>query len=112
MFRRLWDWFEANSIVVADRAYGAYVDMACLYKKGVFCVFRLHPRRKADFNSGKHLGPDDRLVTWEKPKYWRPSCGLDRDAFAQLPETPTVRLIRITNCPKGFCRAVKPSLSQ
>lgn len=102
LFRRLWDWFEAGSIVVADRAYGAYVDMACLYQKGVFCVFRLHQRRKADFRSGTPLGPDDRLVAWEKPKRWWRSCGLDRDAFAQLPETLAVRLIRITNCPKGF----------
>ena len=112
LFRRLWDGFEAGGIVVADRAYGAYVDMACLYKKGVFCVFRLHQRRKANFRSGKRLGPDDRRIAGEKPKRWWRSCGLDRDAFAQLPETLAVRLIRITNCPKGFCRAVKPSLSQ
>lgn len=87
---------------MADRAYAAYVDIARLLEKGVFCVFRLHQRRKADFRKGKRLGPNDRLVTWPRPKRWIESFGVSREAFEQLPETLTVRLVRISDAPRGF----------
>lgn len=102
LFRRLWDHFKPGDIVIADRAYGAYVDIARLLDRGVFCVFRLHQRRKVDFNHAQRLGRKDWLVTWTKPAYWWPSCGVDREAFQQVAETLRVRLIRI-DCPKkGF----------
>jgi len=28
---------------------------------------RLHQMRRADFSTGKALGPDDRLAIWQKP---------------------------------------------
>jgi hypothetical protein len=102
LFRRLWDHFTRGDVVLGDRAYCNYVDMARLLQKGVFCVFRLHQRRKTDFRRGERLGPDDRLVTWRRPPNWWRSCGVDREAFSDLPETLTVRLIRITQVPKGF----------
>ena len=41
-------------------------------------------------------------MTWKKPAQWWSSCGVDREAFKQVAETLTVRLIRI-DCPKkGF----------
>ena len=104
LVRRLYDDFQPGDVVLADRAYAAYVDIARLLEKGVFCVFRLHQRRKADFRKGKRLGPDDRLVTWQRPEQWLRSCGLSKDDFERLPETLTVRLVRITNAPRG-CRS-------
>jgi hypothetical protein len=102
LFRRCWHHFRPGDVVLADRAYGSYVDMARLFERGVFCVCRLHQRRRADFRQGKRLGRDDQRVSWLKPKQWVPSCGIDPDAFDQLPKTLTVRLIRITHTPKGF----------
>jgi hypothetical protein len=101
LFRTLWHHFKPGDVVVADRAYCAYVDLARLLERGVYCVFRLHQRRSADFRTGKHLGYDDRLVTWTRPQ-WLSSCGISREEFAKLPETLSVRLVRITNAPKGF----------
>ena len=102
LFRGLWNSFEPNDVVLADRAYGSYVDLARLLQRGVYGVFRLHQRRSADFRTGKKLGSDDRLVTWKRPARWIPSFGISREAFEQLPEELTVRQVRITHTPKGF----------
>lgn len=102
LVRRLYDYFDPGDVVLADRAYGAYVDIARLWERGVFCVFRLHQRRRSDFRQGKRLGRDDRLVTWHRPAHWIDSFGVSREAFEALPETLTVRLVRITNVPRGF----------
>lgn len=102
LVRRLYDYFEAGDVVLADRAYGAYVDIARLRERGVFCVFRLHHRRRSDCRQGKRLGPDDRLITWHRPTKWLDSFGVSREAFDALPETLTVRLVRITHIPRGF----------
>lgn len=102
LFRKLWHNFQPGDVVLCDRAYCAYVDMIRLLQRGVFCVFRLHQRRQADFRRGRRLGRDDQLVTWERPLRWLASFGLSREEFEQLPETLTVRMIRITGAPKGF----------
>jgi hypothetical protein len=102
LFRKLWHHFSPGDLVLADRAYCCYVDIAQLMGKGVHCVLRLHQRRKADFRSGKRLGRDDRLVTWQRPPRWSASCGLSEDEFMLLPESLTLRLIRIAWVPKGF----------
>jgi hypothetical protein len=95
-------WLQPGDVVLADRHYCSYVDIAQLQRQGVFCLWRLHQRRKADFRRGRRLGHDDQLVTWSRPEQWFASFGLSRKQFAQLPETLTLRLIRITQVPKGF----------
>jgi hypothetical protein len=102
LFRKLWHHFQPQDVVVCDRAYCAYVDLVRLLEQGVFGVFRLHQRRKADFRSGKRLGRDDQRVVWRRPPQWLASMGLPREQFEQLPETITVRMVRITGTPKGF----------
>ena len=101
LFRRLWDHFEPGDVVLGDRLYNSYVDMARLWQRGVFCVSRLHTNRKADFRRGKRLGRGDRLVTWAKQD-WRPSCGLTREEFKAVPDTMAVRLVKVMQVPKGF----------
>jgi Transposase DDE domain len=102
LFRTLWDHFKKGDVVLGDRAYSAFVDMALLLQRGVYCVFRLHQRRSKDMRQGKRLGDDDRLVIWTRPKLWLASYGISREEFLRLPETMTVRLIRIKDTPRGF----------
>jgi len=102
LFRRAWALLQSGDVVLADRAYCAFVDMARLLQRGVFGVFRLHQRRKADFRAGRRLGHDDRLVVWSRPERWIPSYGISREEFEQLPPTLTVRLVRVTHVPRGF----------
>jgi len=95
-------WLEAGDVLVADRHYCSYCDIARLLAREVNVILRLHQRRKADFRKGKRLGPHDQLLDWIRPKQWFPSFGIDRAAFEQLPETLAIRQIRVTHVPKGF----------
>jgi len=96
------DWLEPGDVVLGDRYYCSYADLARLREQGVFVVYRLHHRRPADFRTGRKLGKDDRLVTWRRPEHWLPSFGISREEFKRLPETLTVRIIRTSQAPKGF----------
>jgi hypothetical protein len=102
LFRRLWERFAPGDVVLGDRAYGAYTDMAELLTRGVFSVFRLHQKRKVDFRTGLRLGPGDVITVWTRPAQWLASCGLTREQFEQLPAALPVRLVRITHAIKGF----------
>ena len=92
LLHTLWDSFEQGDVVVADRYFGSYADIALLRRRGVDGVYRLHQRRPADFRKGTRLGRNDRLVTWTKGS--RPKW-MTREEHAVLPETLTVRMVRV-----------------
>ena len=102
LYRKLWHHFAPSDVVLADRAYGSYVDIVRLQQKGVHGLFRLHHCRKADFRRGIRLGSSDQLLTWERPKQWLASFGISQEDFEQLPEKLMVRLVRISHTPRGF----------
>jgi hypothetical protein len=60
---------------------------------------RLHQRRKIDYRSGKRLGQDDWLVTWKRPPKVE---GIPNDELRELPETMTIRMVRVLVRVKGF----------
>jgi len=90
----------AGDLLVGDRIYGTYLQIIGWTQRNVDVVFRLHQARKTDFRQGKRLGKQDRLVVWTKPKQ-RPKT-MTREAYQQLPETLTVRLLRFSIPHKGF----------
>jgi hypothetical protein len=98
--RRLYASLEPGDIALADRAYGTYVDLACVIARGADAVFRCHQGRLSDFRRGKRLGKDDHLVTWNKPP--KPPKHMNAQAFAQLPEFITVRQIRFQVVQPGY----------
>jgi hypothetical protein len=102
MYRQLWHHFKPGDVVLNDRAYCTYVDFVRLRERGVFCVSRLHQKRKIHWPAARRLGHDDWLVTWRRPDQWIPSCGIGEEEFSQLPETLEVRIVRITHVPRGF----------
>ncbi|HOW73049.1 MAG TPA: IS4 family transposase [Phycisphaerae bacterium] len=81
LFRRMGHHFQPGDVVLADRAYGGYVDMARLLGCGVDGVFRLHQGRSIDWRRGLRLERGDHLVTLHKPVQWQPSFGIGRRAF-------------------------------
>lgn len=101
LFRRILDRFEPGDVVLADRGFCSYADIARLAARGVDAVFRLHQRRPSDFRMGRRLGPDDCIVAWTRPK-WIPSFGLSREEFERLPEEMILRMVRTTRTPRGF----------
>jgi hypothetical protein len=101
LFRGLWDKLRTGDIVLADRAFCSYAALAALQaQRGVDSVVRLHQKRPVDFRSGQPLGPEDRLVTWQKPAQRTESWSAAE--FAALPETLSLRMIRLRVTVAGF----------
>jgi len=69
LFRRMGNPFASNDIVLGDRLYDAYRDIAELKARGVDCVFGKNASRAMDFRRGRRLGPNDHVVVWQRPKY-------------------------------------------
>ena len=100
LFRGLWSKLQKGDIVLADRGFSSYATIAGLScRRGVDSVMRLHQMRKADFRTGHRLGPDDRLVVWKKPQR---TAIWSVEEFAALPETLTLRMIRLRVASPGF----------
>lgn len=87
--RQLYLRIEPGDVWLGDRAFGSYADVSQIYKRRADGVFSKHQSRKDSRIRGKRTGPNDKLVTWYKPKY----CpqGLCPKEYEQLPETLTVR---------------------
>jgi hypothetical protein len=99
LLRTLLDLFRPGDIVLADRLMCAWTEMVMLKQRGVDCVCRFTSHRKADFRRGTRLGEGDHIVQWPKPQ--RPRS-IDRDAYAALPESLTVRECRVRVDQPGF----------
>ncbi|MDQ8196237.1 transposase [Coraliomargarita sp. SDUM461004] len=56
--------FRLGDVVLTDRGFSSYGNLAALWIKGVDAVMRVHQARKLDYRKGKVLGPMDRLVEW------------------------------------------------
>ena len=100
LLRQLWNSLTKGDVLLADRGFCSFGCLAMLQQAGVDSLMRLHQRRPADFRRGQRLGKDDRLVAWTKPL--RCPCRLSPEQFAALPETLTVRLLRVKPTVKGF----------
>lgn len=99
LLRTLLGHLHPGDVLLGDRYYGSYWLVALALAQGVDVVFRLHHRRGVDFRRGIHLGPDDHVVVWKKPP--RPSW-LDEETYARLPETLTVRELRVRISQRGY----------
>ncbi len=99
LFRELWKKLQRGDVLLADRGFCSYGALASLAQRGIDSVLRLHQKRVVDFRRGKALGPDDRLVTWQKPSQ---RTAVWSEEFAALPETLSLRLIRLRVAAKGF----------
>jgi hypothetical protein len=99
LFRGLHERMDAGDVVLADRYYCSYFEIALLQQKQVDVVMRLHQRRPADFRKGQRLGREDRVVVWKKPK--RPAW-LDETTYTSLPGTLAIRLVRLRGTQPGF----------
>jgi len=99
LFRTLHDDLEEGDILLADRYYGSYWELALVRQRGADLLTRLHQRRRADFRTGRRLGCDDHVVTWAKPQ--RPEW-LDTATYAAWPQTLEVREVRVRVGQRGF----------
>jgi hypothetical protein len=101
LFRQMWDSLKSGDILLGDRLYDAYRDIALLQARGVNVVFGKKQSRRCDFRSGEKLGPDDHVVVWKKPKY-DPSRFESREEWESLPDTIKMREVRAKIRRKGY----------
>jgi hypothetical protein len=101
LFRQTWEALETGDIVLGDRLYDAYRDIALLRARGVDVVFGKKQSRHSDFRSGRKLGKNDHLVIWKRPKYIA-SRYESKEEWASLPEEMEMREIRIVVRRKGY----------
>ena len=98
MFRRLHGALEDGCVVLADRYFSGWFDIALPQQRGIDIVVRKHQRRHTDFRTGERLGKDDHLVSVPRPR--RPKW-MSPEQYATLPETLTLREVRIRVVQKG-----------
>lgn len=99
LFRTLHGMLQEGDVVLADRCFSGWFDLALIRRRDAHVVVRKHQMRATDFRTGQHLGKDDHLVSWTKPP--RPKWMSPED-YADLPESLTVREVRVRVPQKGF----------
>lgn len=99
LFRTLHGMLREGDVVLADRYFSGWFDIALLAQRGVDSVVRKHQLRSTDFRTGKWLGPGDHLVRWSKPP--RPDW-MSPEQYASLPDELTLREVRVVVRQKGF----------
>lgn len=99
MLRTLHDSFAADDVVLADRYFSGWFDLALLHQRGVDVVIRKHQLRANDFRTGRRLGHDDHVVCWSKPD--RPHW-MSRECYAALPNELALREVRVRVRQRGF----------
>jgi hypothetical protein len=96
MFRSLWRSLEKGDIVLGDRGFGSYAEVATLLNMGVDFVFR---QRQGSLKTKglRKIGKDEWIVTWQRPRQVGDWVSPD-----QLPDRIEVRAIRFRTDIKGF----------
>ena len=67
--KKLWEFFTPEDIILADRAYGSYINFSLLLKREVDMVTRLNQKRKFSLKDAlRRNDKNDIVVKWQKPK--------------------------------------------
>lgn len=102
MLRRQIETFKAGDIFLGDKGFCSYFDVSSFKDRGVDSVITLARRIPAtEVNAIKILGKDDLLMHWKKPVRSKASSYSQAD-WKQLPETLTLRQIKVTVTQPGF----------
>lgn len=99
LFRTLHGILRTGDVVLADRYFSGWFDMALVKQRHGEVVIRKHQLRATDFRLGVRLGPGDQLVCWRKPQ--RP-VWMSHQQYASLPEVLMLREVRIEVKQRGF----------
>jgi hypothetical protein len=100
--RHLWPALTPNDILLGDRGFCSYFDMAQLQARQVDTVVTLkkrHPVKTGD--ALKVLGEDDLLMQWPRPR-WAKHYRYAQADWDTLPEQLVLRQIKVTVREPGF----------
>jgi hypothetical protein len=99
MLRDLAGHFQPGDILLGDRYFSGYWDIAFWQRRKVDVVTRLSNNRKADFRRGRRLGRDDHVISWQRsarPEWITPPEAED------YPEELVLREVRVRLERPGF----------
>jgi len=82
-----------GDVLVADRGFCSYAQIALLMRHGVDAVMRLHQRRPAGWAK-------DRLEVWQRPN--RPPHWMGEATWSSLPAELKLRIVRYTVPHRGY----------
>jgi hypothetical protein len=99
MLRGLADRFQPDDVLLADRYFSGYWDLAWWLRRGVDVVTRLSNNRHSDFRRGQRLGPHDHIVVWQRTE---PPDWLDPEMIAAYPAHLRLREVRVCVRRSGF----------
>ena len=102
LFRKQWKMFKRGDIFLGDKGFCSYFDIANLEKQGVDSVVTLARRTPvSSVGSLKKLGPDDLLITWNRPVY-NTILSYSKEAWEELPKELVLRQIKVSVKHSGF----------
>ena len=99
LLKQLWQCLAAGKILLGDRGFCSFGNIASLLVKKVDVLFRNHQRRPSDFRVGKRLGKNDHLIVWRKPRCPK---GVSKEDYATWPESLILREIKVVICVPGM----------
>ena len=100
LMQSLWESLAAGDVLLGDRGFGIWTVLAQCLSRGLDGVFRVRGQRRGDWRRGQRLSKNERLVQWAKPS--KRSTYIDENAWNLLPETLTLRLVRVYVQEPGF----------
>ena len=91
-----------GDILVGDRGFWSFANLALLPLRGVDLLVRGRYAARIDWRKGKRLGKDDRLITMRRPADKDASRVMNARLWQRLPEAITVRQLRARSTRPGF----------
>jgi putative transposase len=99
LFRTLDDALEPGDVVLGDRLFSDFWDVARLWRRGMDVVMRMHAGRSPVWFRGRGHSLANRRIWWRKTK--RPDWMSPED-YAALPEWLHLRALRVDVRQRGF----------
>lgn len=102
MFAILRRFLRKDDIIVADRGFWSFANLAFLPRRGADVIVRTRYADRVDWRRGKSLGKNDRLITMKRPADKDASRVMSKRMWLRLPKQITVRQVRAEVGVAGF----------
>jgi len=100
LLRSLYDLFKKGDLLLMDRLFCTFYEMANFLEKEVEFVIRKNAKMKSDFRKGKKIGKCDHIIKLSRP--WNRVDSIVHDKLLNLPNSILVREVKISIKRKGF----------
>jgi hypothetical protein len=100
LLRRMLPHFQPQDVIVGDRILHSYCDCVTFTRHGLDLILRLNEAARPSLRTRRRLPRKERIVHWHRPRN-RPRH-LSRSQWADMPDTMTVRQVRVVVRRTGF----------